>query len=83
MPNYLSLLITGIKVRVYCQVGKANQGRFALDVAVKTLELYKEYVLHSNLMEVDHYYPQFSNKKLHLVHVLDYNIFFSPISVFF
>ncbi|KAJ4823485.1 AP-1 complex subunit mu-1-like [Turnera subulata] len=35
----------GIKVRVYCQVGKANQGNFALNVAVKTLELYKEYVL--------------------------------------
>lgn len=33
----------GIKVRVYCQVGKANQGKFALDVAVKTLGLYKEY----------------------------------------
>ncbi|KAK7352549.1 hypothetical protein VNO80_17972 [Phaseolus coccineus] len=33
----------GVKVRVYCQVGKANQGRFALDVAVKTLELYKNY----------------------------------------
>lgn len=33
----------GIKVRVYCQVGKANQGKFALDVAVKTLDLYKEY----------------------------------------
>ncbi|OAY26889.1 aminopeptidase M1 isoform X1 [Manihot esculenta] len=33
----------GIKVRVYCQVGKANQGNFALHVAVKTLELYKEY----------------------------------------
>ncbi|KDO73545.1 hypothetical protein CISIN_1g002775mg [Citrus sinensis] len=33
----------GIKVRVYCQVGKANQGKFALNVAVKTLELYKEY----------------------------------------
>lgn len=33
----------GIKVRVYCQVGKANQGKFALHVAVKTLELYKEY----------------------------------------
>ena len=32
---------TGVKVRVYCQVGKANQGKFALDVAVKTLELYK------------------------------------------
>uniref|UniRef100_A0A5B7A8X7 Aminopeptidase n=1 Tax=Davidia involucrata TaxID=16924 RepID=A0A5B7A8X7_DAVIN len=33
----------GIKVRVYCQVGKANQGKFALNVAVKTLDLYKEY----------------------------------------
>lgn len=33
----------GVKVRVYCQIGKANQGKFALDVAVKTLELYKKY----------------------------------------
>jgi puromycin-sensitive aminopeptidase len=33
----------GIKVRVYCQVGKTNQGKFALDVAVKTLGLYKDY----------------------------------------
>lgn len=33
----------GVKVRCYCQVGKANQGEFALDVAVKTLELYKKY----------------------------------------
>ncbi|XP_057957573.1 aminopeptidase M1 [Malania oleifera] len=33
----------GIKVRVYCQVGKANQGKFALQVAVKTLDLYKKY----------------------------------------
>ncbi|XP_065849192.1 aminopeptidase M1 [Euphorbia lathyris] len=33
----------GIKVRVYCQVGKADQGKFALHVAVKTLELYKGY----------------------------------------
>uniref|UniRef100_A0A0A0L0S9 Aminopeptidase n=1 Tax=Cucumis sativus TaxID=3659 RepID=A0A0A0L0S9_CUCSA len=33
----------GVKVRVYCQVGKANQGKFALHVAVKTLDLYKEY----------------------------------------
>ncbi|WVZ18823.1 hypothetical protein V8G54_006145 [Vigna mungo] len=35
--------LDGVKVRVYGQVGKANQGKFALDVAVKTLELYKEY----------------------------------------
>ncbi|CAD5186671.1 unnamed protein product [Musa acuminata subsp. malaccensis] len=33
----------GIKVRVYCQVGKSSQGKFALDVAVKTLDLYKTY----------------------------------------
>ncbi|XAR69944.1 Membrane alanyl aminopeptidase [Bertholletia excelsa] len=33
----------GIKVRVYCQDGKANQGNFALGVAVKTLDLYKQY----------------------------------------
>ncbi|EPS63116.1 hypothetical protein M569_11670, partial [Genlisea aurea] len=33
----------GIGVRVYCQVGKAGQGKFGLDVAVKTLGLYKEY----------------------------------------
>ncbi|CAM8967550.1 unnamed protein product [Rhodiola kirilowii] len=33
----------GIKVRVYCQVGKADQGKFALDVAVKTLVLFKDY----------------------------------------
>ncbi|CAH9125487.1 unnamed protein product [Cuscuta epithymum] len=33
----------GIPVRVYCQVGKSNQGKFALDVAVKTLGIYKEY----------------------------------------
>ncbi|KAK7841344.1 aminopeptidase m1 [Quercus suber] len=37
-------LITGVKVRVYCQVGKVNQGKFTLDVAVRTLELYKEYL---------------------------------------
>lgn len=33
----------GIKVRCYCQVGKTSQVKFALDVAVKTLELYKKY----------------------------------------
>ena len=32
----------GVKVRVYCQVGKVNQAKFALGVAVRTLELYKE-----------------------------------------
>ncbi|VVA94019.1 unnamed protein product [Arabis nemorensis] len=34
----------GIKVRVYCQVGKADQGKFALHVAAKTLDLFKEYL---------------------------------------
>lgn len=46
VETYAHLFI-GIKVRVYCQVGKSNQGKFALNVAVKTLELYKVYVLRS------------------------------------
>ncbi|KAF3321740.1 Aminopeptidase M1-B [Carex littledalei] len=33
----------GIQVRVYTQVGKTDQGRFALDVALKSLNLYKDY----------------------------------------
>ncbi|KAK1259012.1 hypothetical protein QJS04_geneDACA017960 [Acorus gramineus] len=33
----------GTKVRVYCQPGKGNQGKFALEVAVKTLPLYTRY----------------------------------------
>ncbi|KAB2634423.1 aminopeptidase M1-like [Pyrus ussuriensis x Pyrus communis] len=33
----------GVIVRVYCQVGKADQGKFALDLAVRTLEFYKDY----------------------------------------
>lgn len=33
----------GIPVRVFCQVGKSSQGNFALNVAVKTLPLFKEY----------------------------------------
>eukprot|EP00262_Sarcandra_glabra_P014364 TRINITY_DN419_c0_g1_i1.p1 TRINITY_DN419_c0_g1~~TRINITY_DN419_c0_g1_i1.p1 ORF type:complete len:866 (+),score=159.90 TRINITY_DN419_c0_g1_i1:322-2598(+) len=37
------LMPDGIKVRVYTQVGKKNQGKFALDVAVRTLDLYKTY----------------------------------------
>ncbi|CAM8961662.1 unnamed protein product [Rhodiola kirilowii] len=35
--------IDGTKVRIYCPVGKTDQGKFALDVAVKSLEIYKEY----------------------------------------
>ncbi|GLT60799.1 hypothetical protein SLA2020_335490 [Shorea laevis] len=33
----------GIKVRVYCPVGKSDKGKFALDVAVKALDLYTKY----------------------------------------
>ncbi|KAK4769586.1 hypothetical protein SAY86_027736 [Trapa natans] len=33
----------GIKVRVYTQIGKIHQGKFALHVAVKILELYEGY----------------------------------------
>eukprot|EP00253_Pinus_taeda_P000536 PITA_00536 len=33
----------GNKVRVYCEVGKTNQGMFALDVAVRTLPYYAKY----------------------------------------
>uniref|UniRef100_A0A0E0IBI7 Aminopeptidase n=1 Tax=Oryza nivara TaxID=4536 RepID=A0A0E0IBI7_ORYNI len=35
--------LEGTKVRVYTQVGKSNQGKFALDVAVKSLDLFKDY----------------------------------------
>ncbi|KAL6996293.1 hypothetical protein U1Q18_006426 [Sarracenia purpurea var. burkii] len=35
--------VDGIKVRVYCPVGKSDEGRFALNVAVKALDLYKKY----------------------------------------
>lgn len=43
-PQLFSIIYydVGTKVRVYTQVGKANQGQFALDVAVKTLDIYKE-----------------------------------------
>ncbi|KAJ4808654.1 Aminopeptidase M1 [Rhynchospora pubera] len=44
MFDYVEAQTTdGTTVRVYCQVGKSNQGKFALDVAVKTLDLYKDY----------------------------------------
>lgn len=47
-------------MRVYCQVGKTSQGKFALDVAVKTLGLYKEYVvcilLHVTAFMVKYFY---------------------------
>lgn len=42
-PTFLSFCyLLGTKVRVYTQVGKTNQGKFALDVAVKSLDLFKE-----------------------------------------
>ncbi|VAI31887.1 unnamed protein product [Triticum turgidum subsp. durum] len=33
----------GTRVRVYTQTGKSNQGKFALDVGVKSLNLYEDY----------------------------------------
>jgi len=38
-----SSTLEGTKVRVYTQVGKTSQGKFALDVGVKSLDLYKDY----------------------------------------
>jgi puromycin-sensitive aminopeptidase len=55
MSTYLVAIVVGLfdyiegvtsegnKVRVYTQVGKSNQGKFALDVGVKSLNLYKEF----------------------------------------
>ncbi|KAL5201658.1 hypothetical protein ABZP36_036012 [Zizania latifolia] len=55
MSTYLVAIVVGLfdyvegvtsegnKVRVYTQVGKSNQGKFALDVGVKSLNFYKEY----------------------------------------
>lgn len=33
----------GIRVRVYAPVGKAEQGRFSLDVSVRALDFYRQY----------------------------------------
>ncbi|XP_078150268.1 aminopeptidase M1-B-like isoform X1 [Carex rostrata] len=42
--NYIQGITSdGIQVRVYTQVGMTEQGRFALDVALKSLNLYKDY----------------------------------------
>ncbi|XP_071679332.1 aminopeptidase M1-B isoform X3 [Lolium perenne] len=38
-----SSTLEGTKVRVYTQVGMTSQGKFALDVGVKSLNLYKDY----------------------------------------
>ncbi|KAF8393584.1 hypothetical protein HHK36_021828 [Tetracentron sinense] len=41
--DYIEATTDGIKVRVYCPVGKSDKGKFALDVAVKALDLFKKY----------------------------------------
>ena len=33
----------GIKVRVYCPVGKSDNGKFALNVSVKELDIFTRY----------------------------------------
>ena len=33
-------LYVGVKIRVYCPVGKSDQGKLALDIAVKALEIF-------------------------------------------
>ncbi|VAH23761.1 unnamed protein product [Triticum turgidum subsp. durum] len=55
MSTYLVAMVVGIfefiegvtsqgtKVRVYTEVGKSKQGQFALDVGVKSLDLYDDY----------------------------------------
>ncbi|KAH7430122.1 hypothetical protein KP509_09G084800 [Ceratopteris richardii] len=34
---------SGNKVRVYCEIGRSEQGKFALDIATKTLPFYERY----------------------------------------
>lgn len=34
------LYVAGVKVRVYCPVGKSDKGQFTLQNAVKALDLY-------------------------------------------
>ncbi|GMY34646.1 aminopeptidase M1-like isoform X2 [Fagus crenata] len=36
----IALCTAGIKVRVYCPVGKSDKGKFALHVAVKSLDIF-------------------------------------------
>ncbi|RDX98863.1 Aminopeptidase M1-A, partial [Mucuna pruriens] len=35
--------VDGVKVRVYCAVGKSDQGKLAMDIAVKTLDIFTKY----------------------------------------
>eukprot|EP01018_Ginkgo_biloba_P004146 Gb_08897 [translate_table: standard] len=42
--NYMEgITVAGNKVRVYCEIGKEDQAKFALDVAVRTLPFFTEY----------------------------------------
>ncbi|XVF27003.1 hypothetical protein REPUB_Repub14bG0069300 [Reevesia pubescens] len=42
--NYIGeTTVDGIKVRVFCPVGKSDEGKFALDVAVKSLDIFTKY----------------------------------------
>ena len=40
--SLLVILFLGTRVRVYTEVGKSEQGKFALDVGVKLLDVYNE-----------------------------------------
>ncbi|XP_073357695.1 aminopeptidase M1-C-like [Aegilops tauschii subsp. strangulata] len=42
MSTYLVAMVVGTRVRVYIEVGKSEQGKFALDVGVKSLDFYNE-----------------------------------------
>ena len=43
-PLYVSewVMHAGVKVRVYCPLGQANKGKYALSIAVKALDLFAE-----------------------------------------
>jgi puromycin-sensitive aminopeptidase len=40
--HFIVLFYLGTKVRVYTEVGKSEQGKFALDVGLKLLDFYNE-----------------------------------------
>ncbi|KAK4269134.1 hypothetical protein QN277_022328 [Acacia crassicarpa] len=41
--DHIEETYAGIKVNLYCATGKANQGKFSLDIAVKALDIYTKY----------------------------------------
>ncbi|XP_028807443.1 aminopeptidase M1 isoform X2 [Neltuma alba] len=41
--DHIEETYAGIKINLYCAIGKADQGKFALDIAVKTLDIYTKY----------------------------------------